>query len=155
MLDFAVGQERLEVALDQRHIACSRHGEPFRANWPEGWSIFALAVSSRALGSPALQTGLQDPRFWRSIDMVWEDLPQRKTPSQVRQMLETRPACEWVSPEQVLEAYRASGIGVVRLCQVCRLFRDGTPYSVTEHGQVRRIHHVCFRCVLDNRVGAK
>lgn len=143
-IDFAIGRDRVEVPLDQRHVACSRHGEPFRAEWPRGWPEFALAVSTRALGSPALQAGLESPAYWWMTELLWEDLPRRRTPEQIREVLAGRPACEWLSREQLFECYRESGIGVIGLCQLCRIFRIGTPYHVREHGQARRIAHVCF-----------
>lgn len=153
MIDFAIGRDRVEVPLDQRHIACSRHGEPFRANWPLGWESFATDISTRALGTPALQAGLQ-ATTWRAIDLIWEDLPRRRHPDEVRDLLARRPACEWVTGPELLAAYIASGIGVVRLCQVCRLLRPGAPFGLREGQGIRVISHACFRCVIDNAMGA-
>lgn len=154
-LDFAIGADKVEVALDHRHVVCARHGEPFRRDFPKGWEAFATTISEAALDSPALQTGLQDPRYWRATDLWWEQLGPRKHPDTVRRLLADRPACEWVPEITLLNAYRASGVGVMGLCQLCRLFGEGTPFGVREGQSYRTIAHVCWSCLLRNRMGVR
>lgn len=150
---FVIGTERQEVALDQRHVVCPRHMEPFRAEWPLGWPTFAMSVSQAALDSPALQGGLSNPRFWTMSDLWWEDLPRRAGPAQVRQLLEDRPACEWLEAETLMRAYLASGIGKVGLCRVCGIVRAGTRYGVRTGQTVNVLAQACFVCVVAGRVG--
>lgn len=146
------GADLAEVPMTQAMVVCPTHAEPLRGEWPKGWDVFATIVSTRALASPALQTGLADPRFWREPGLLWGDLPDVVTVSRMQQLLRERPACEWLRFEELLAAYLRSGIGVAALCRLCGILRAGTPYGVRwGHGR-EIVGQICFVCVASGRV---
>lgn len=152
MIEFAVGRDRMEVDLDDRHVACPAHAAPFRARWPLGWAEWSMAVAQAALDSPMLQTGVHDPAYWRDRHLYWGDLPTAVGPARVRAMLEDRPACEWVEPRQLFGLYRASGIGVLDACSSCRRVALGTEFPVRIGQGYMAIPHLCFGCIVRRRV---
>lgn len=144
----------MEVPLEHRHVVCPTHGEPFRAKWPLGWDRFGPAIAMRALASPALQTGLADPAFWKHRGLLWGDLPAPVGVAMVQQLLADRPACEWVEPATLMGAYRRSGIGILGLCRLCGTVALGTPYGVISGRGRDVIPHLCFGCVVSGRIRA-
>lgn len=149
---FRPGQDRIDLPLDQRHVVCPRHLAPFRAKWPEGWPVFADVVMRAAVNSISFQGGTPGFRWWEFPDVAWEDLDHRIGPAQARQLLEARPACEWVPELTLLEAYNVAGIGVAGLCRVCRILRRGAPYPVRSGQRYETVPHVCFICVVRGRI---
>lgn len=152
--------ERAEVELSQRQVACAAHLAPFRADWPLGWPEWSTIVAQAALDNPMLQTGIPDPRFWRfdalfwnvDQDEGWRDvvvLPDtRASVTRIRQMLFDRPCCEWTEPRTLFGAYKASGIGVVAMCAVCRQFGEGAAFPIKSGQSVAIVPHACWRCVV-------
>lgn len=149
---FTPGRDRVEVDLTQRQVACPAHFAPFRDRWPLGWPDWSMRVSQAALDSPALQAGLSDPAFWRSMRMYWEGLHATLGPDRVRALLDDRPACEWVEPRALFAAYLACDVGVVATCTVCGRHAQGTPYPVRSGASYDVVPHVCFRCVVNRRL---
>lgn len=150
MIDFAIGRDQVEVPLEQAMIVCPSHAEPFRARWPLGWATFAPEVAGLALDSPMLQAGLNSPA-WRKATIWWADLPRRRTPAEVRALLDSRPACEWLAPADLLRAYEACGVGVTAICNVCHLLALGTPYGHRSGQGYVITPHICFRDVVGGR----
>lgn len=150
-MTLAVGSDLQEVPLEHRQIVCPAHGEPLRAEFPRGWATFATIVSERALASPALQTGLSDPRFWKHPNLRWGDLPRPVGVARVLELLNAQPACEWVEPGVLLSAYVQSGVGRMGLCRLCGILRAGTPYGVVSGRGRDIVQHVCFHCVATGR----
>lgn len=145
------GADLEEVPLEHRHVVCPTHGEPFRAEWPLGWDVFAPLVADLALRSPALQTGLADPAFWREPGLLWGDLPTPVGRAMIRKLLDDRPACEWVRPQELLAAYTRSGIGRQGICRICGIARAGTPYGFVSGRGRELLPHVCLVCIATGR----
>lgn len=155
MTTLVAGADVHEVPLEHRHVICPAHGEPLRAEFPRGWAEFSTIVATRALESPALQTGApQARRYWREDGLLWGDLPAAVGAAVIRRLLEDRPACEWLRPEELLAAYMRSGIGRSGICRVCGVIRSGTPYGVVSGRGRNVIAHVCFVCVVNGRTRA-
>lgn len=152
IMPFQRGADAVEVDFSQRHVVCPAHLAPFRERWPMGWEVFATRIAKLALDSPALQAGLGDPAFWKSTALYWEALRTNLGPGRVRALLEDRPACEWVEPVRLLEAYLLSGIGVSALCNLCGRVRSGAPYPMKSGQNYAVLPHVCFRCVVLRRI---
>lgn len=143
--------ELFEISLEHRQIVCPTHGEPLRAQWPLGWDTFSMAVAGRALESPMLQRGVADPAYWKHDELLYGDLPPAVGVAVVRQMLNDRPCCEWLRPEELLGAYLRAGIGRQGVCRLCGIARPGTPYGVLSGRGREVIPHLCFVCVATGR----
>jgi hypothetical protein len=125
-----VSDEKPQVDLTMERVCCSRHGEPFRAQWPKGWGVFTVALFRSLMGSDAFANEIQ-----REV-------------SRVNEALDHKPLCERATAEQLLDAYTQSGVGTVARCENCHRERLGTPYSTSSPSGIRKAKHLCFDCVL-------
>lgn len=131
--------EQLEPVLDlpPQRVMCARHMEPFRDQWPKGWAVAVVKLMNFLLKSEG---------FRNAVGKVF-------IPEVAERVLDGKPACEWVSPENILEVYQESGIGMRSLCDVCHSVSLGTPFSLKNSwGRVKRFRHLCFHCVLHRLV---
>jgi hypothetical protein len=132
-----------EFQIDLEMIVCSRHGEPFRPQWPKGFAALTILVleliqTDEALGAER-----------KAIDA---DNPAPGYMSALR----NRPACERVDRDRLMAIYMAAEIAVDGVCIVCGRRAPGTEYQRTETRRLatltrRRVvvdRHVCFDCVL-------
>jgi hypothetical protein len=121
-------------------VFCSRHGEPFRHAWPQGFGLATILLFRKVTELP--QT-LADAR---RIAGVGPD--EEVEISVMERVLDEKPACCRLPPLAVLEVYleihRELGWGSVDRCVNCKLVKSGTPYK-TSHSEV---DHLCFECVL-------
>lgn len=115
------------------HCFCSRHGEPFRAEYPKGY-----IVTSVQLFHDVLQLDATD------ADAKKESGGETYGPEDLKKILARKPACCRVSQRRLLELYAESGIGVLARCRVCRRKAVGAPYTTQQRGY----DHVCFDCVV-------
>lgn len=113
--------EQLGIVLEPHRVICALHGEPFRAAWPDGYIPFLLHATDAVLG----QEG-----FAAYAEGKVEN---------INQMLDQRPLCCRMSPDDRLEAYAKSKIARPGFCRVCRntasvvtipLGAGGLPHSV-------------------------
>jgi len=132
------------ITLPFERILCPRHGEPFRAEWPRGYPLFAVKAIQRALEDPALQTRVNAPDRTQS--------PENSAifSRNVEAALDEKPACCRMKLEQLLELYRETGLGVVAECSICGEPGEGTRYQAAILSEENRIDewHACFRCVV-------
>ena len=126
---FDPARAHLEISLAR--AVCVVHGEVFRETWPKGYPVFVLAAFERVVGQEGFQA------------MSGGEV------AKIHELLDQRPLCCRLSPETLLATYVECGVGVVSRCIGCRDNRMGTPYRLREpSGRLRRLSHVCFRCVV-------
>jgi len=126
------------IAISIERIACPRHGEPFRANWPKGWAMFSLPLVQEILESEEVHEEIA------KLEGHEGDPDHKLNPRTVEQVLDIRPACCRVSPERLLKAYHESNVGTIKRCKVCGKKRSGTSYKTS----LAELSHVCFECVI-------
>lgn len=114
------------ITLEPRRVICARHGEPFRINWPAGYIPFMLH---------ALERVLQQEGFSAYAGNQVENIDA---------LLDQRPLCCRMSPDDRLEAYARSGIGTRGFCRVCR---QPTNVCTIRIGENALPHAVCFLCL--------
>lgn len=107
---------------------CSRHGEPFRADWPTGYA--AATVSLAEFVIPQLQ-----PKG---------ELDLEASPELIEVLLDVVPLCCRAPRGVLFHAYLDAKIGRRATCQVCRRVRWGAPYETTR----KTYRHLCFHCVV-------
>jgi len=67
----------------------------------------------------------------------------------VEAVLDEKPACCRMTPEQLLELYRETGLGSPERCALCGEVGDGTVYEARMLADdAPWKDHVCFRCVV-------
>lgn len=118
-------ESKPSIMLEPGRVICKLHGQPFRANWPEGYVKFLLFAMNAVLGQEgfvALAGG--------NVETI-------------NALLDDRPLCCRMSPEKRLEAYAQSGIGHPGYCRLCRQHRTVVDVPI---GQFGLPHAVCFRC---------
>lgn len=132
-----------ELQIEPTMIVCSRHGEPFRPQWPKGFAALTILVveligSDEELGKEAAEVDAEKP-----------------APGYMA-ALRRRPACERVPLDRLRQLYMTAEIAVDGTCIVCGRRAPGTEYQRTETRRLagltrRRVvvdRHVCFECVL-------
>lgn len=122
------------IQLEPRRVICKLHGEAFRANWPAGYTTFLLFALDKVLrqeGFAAYAGGKVEA---------------------INGLLDERPLCCRMSPEDRLEAYAKSGIGTRGFCRICR-----QPASVcsVRIGENALSHAVCFLCLEKLQIGGE
>lgn len=135
-------QELPKLAFDPfKHLACARHAEPFRAEYPSGFVVFTMGLMKEAFANEEVQ------RLARSMDDGWEE--------RLLAALADKPACEWTEPDVLKRLYRTArsdwSFGV---CENCRLAKKGAPFETRWAGIQQKKSHVCFDCVVDFMVPA-
>lgn len=115
------------LELTHTRVACSKHLEPFRTNWPStGYTSWA-------------------------VDLLESYDPGSETdPNVIAFLLDEHPLCERVTRAALLGAYLRSGIGVQRRCLICMKSGLGTAITARQAtGAPQKLRHVCFECLLD------
>jgi hypothetical protein len=123
----------LTLAFEQ--MLCARHGEPFRAQWPKGYSQIIIA---------AMETIQHDDSLAAECEGDLARLPA---------ILAKRPICCRLPVEKMLEIYEHAQIGSVCACDICRESKLGTPIRLSERNfwgrvKIKTFRHVCFECWL-------
>lgn len=114
-------------------VFCSRHGEPFRANWPSGYPTFMLAAWEKT----------------KLMEQAPPDLPLQEAMDWAKARLDEQPLCCRFTREELLKLYLGARKWKRRICGNCRQLRDGTRFQVTgADGQARQLRHVCLWCVV-------
>jgi hypothetical protein len=122
------------------HVTCSRHSEPFRAEYPRGFVVFTMTLLTDCFKSEEIQ------REARSLEEGWED--------RFIALLKERPACERAEADALKRAYRtARDDWPFGVCENCGLAKKGAPYTI-KHVVEKRYSHICFDCVVDFMVPA-
>lgn len=121
--------EKPTIDLNFDRVVCARHGEPFRKQWPAGFSEFATSL-------------LEDWVHDSTLDGTEEDARALMT------QLDERPLCERVGKAALHFAYLSTEIGVLATCAICGTDKYGTLYTARKpDGALRRYPHICFECV--------
>lgn len=122
-------QVRLELSIGR--VACPRHSEPFREEWPKGWTTFALTL---------LQAGL-------ATETLMDEAEQNA--AMIDGALERLPLCERVAPAVLMQAYIDCGLGRESRCKNCGNVAQGVVMRLLEPGNVEPsyVDHVCFECI--------
>lgn len=129
-----------------QHIACYRHMEPFRSQWPKGWPMFFTKVWTALLQNPEFRDQCRD------------------TIEHCKQLLETKnPMCCWLPPDQLLSIYQEVNAYYVKVdrkplwedgqCVRCGNVRAGSPYQAPKLRTPKGIKkttpdhkHICLQC---------
>jgi len=129
------GPSQIELSHDR--VACARHNEPFRDDWPNGYGVFATELATEVLN---------DEEFIEAVDGEVE---------QIEAALDEKPLCERVSKTTLIYIYTKTEIGSLDRCAMCREVRLGTPYTMRiSPSDTRRVPHLCFTCIVYNLRGA-
>jgi len=123
-------EQKPTIELRFERALCQRHGEPFRANWPSGYSMFVCMAIDRVMADPEIAA-----RCGGDV-------------AKIHEVLDQRPLCCILPADELVEVYRANPIAKMGHCQNCRNHGLGTPYAVmTPQGRMD-YRHLCFWCVI-------
>lgn len=120
----------VQVDLTVERIVCSRHGEPFRTDWPDGFTPFSIAL---------FEDLVETDTFADSVG---------NTTSGFEHALDATPICERISKPKLLRAYVDSGVGVEGTCGNCERDTLGTPYTFRTSQGRTHMGHLCFECLV-------
>ncbi len=119
------------IELSPTRVICSRHGEVFRAHWPQGYAVFALQAFEHVVKQEGF-AAYADGKIGAA-----------------QALLDERPLCCRLSPETLLQVYVACGVGRSSRCAHCREVAAGTPYRCSlPENRVEAFAHLCFRCIV-------
>jgi hypothetical protein len=124
--------------FEPKQVVCARHCEPFRAKWPNGYSVFSTSAISFVLADPAFM----------------EEIKGESGPDYglAGAALNRKPVCCRLPPAKLVQFYLDAKIGSVAHCVACGTKREGTPfYFETPHGGAELLPHLCFQCVASGR----
>ena len=132
--------------LEPEQVLCSRHGEPFRARWPEGFAVFTHRVLAAVLMEEAF---VQEVEAATHGGGVLEELVTMK------QLLAQKPLCCRLPALDLLRVYGETNV-VERVwrwgvCALCGQVGYGGPYrEAAPNGEgflPVALYHVCLICV--------
>lgn len=145
--------ESKQLALAPVDVICTRHGEPFRAQWPAGYPGFVAIGLQALLSDPAFATRVKvivaDPEFSDITDEI----------ESIRFLLSQKPLCCSLGPEALLGVYKelASKMQLweARHCTACGRHSPGCRFRqvqtplVSRYGApvITRQVHLCFHCI--------
>lgn len=124
----------VDAKFKMEHLLCGRHGEPFRENWPLGYSSFFTIGFDRLLEKEEIQ---------KECKGQLEDLDK---------LLEVKPLCCRLPSSELFTLYedvnKMAKVWYVKLCSNCARFRFGGPYRVGIPGGIHWFKHLCMSCVI-------
>jgi len=137
----ADASDKPEIHLSFDRVLCPVHGEPLRAQWPNGYATLLVKLFERV----AMREPFADEQAaYRRERTDGERLTDAEV---IEALLDRKPLCCRVSAEEMLKAYEEAHKGGKfarkRVCSVCGGRRLGTPYR-TQQGDFA---HICFTCV--------
>lgn len=123
--------DRPVAVLTFERCLCTRHGEPFRSEWPSGFMVFSLKGLQKL--------GIEAP----------DGLPANQVIGWIELQLSERPICCRLTREQLLPLYLESKKWKRRICVNCKELREGSPCKTRgDDGKLVDLRHVCLWCVL-------
>ena len=114
------------ITMEPHRVICKLHGEPFRANWPAGYVPFLLFALDKVMGQEEF------------VAYAGGEV------AKVNALLDERPLCCRLSPDDRLEAWSKTGLGQRGFCRVCRQPANVVTIPIGAGGLP---HAVCFICM--------
>lgn len=130
--------KHLEMTFER--LFCSRHGEPFRADWPKGYAAAFVAM---------MEMMFKDEGVLKAAAAKGVDEDGNAKVELLPAVLDELPLCCRLGNRKLLQVYlqahKTAGLGAKTRCEVCgRLRQPGTKYTTASES----VGHVCFACVL-------
>lgn len=118
-----------QIELPHTRVICGRHGEPFRAEWPKGYALFCVN---------GLKAVMESESFTKEcggdVDLV-------------NGLLDQKPICCRLSPDELVSLYESCGIGHLGTCAACYQEKMTVPIrDLNFWGRVRRTVRLCLQC---------
>lgn len=138
------------VDLDFKRMFCSRHGEPFRQEWPKG----ALKTQTSMVERLIVKASAEESAKLREEARRLLDRPAEAAISN-KEMLEAlfskKPMCCRLGDKIMRGLWERAGIGRVGRCVVCRRKNRKcveVKMRTSTAGDTQTLDRVCFDCVL-------
>jgi hypothetical protein len=131
-------QNKPTVMLLPKRVMCGKHGEPFRAKWPDGYASFVIE-------------GIQALMAWGPFaEVAGGDV------NTVNRLLDACPMCCRLPRDKLFALYLKANefqqYLVTARCDGCGVVGPGTPYRHKDCQKMKEFGHLCLDCVLDRVV---
>lgn len=123
------------LEITPERVICSLHGEPFREQWPKGYSEMVVAAIDHVLDSDGFRGDAKN---------LCAEGVEKPGVREMTAALDLLPVCCRLTSDQLLKAYKAAKIGRTKRCKLCGKKREGTHFRTT----TVEFRHVCFICVV-------